>query len=72
MGILRRTKSFFSTPNLRSTSKAFIHRLMEYCSPLSPMGWLPCLVNSTQLDTMETKAFKIIGISLNEAESLDL
>uniref|UniRef100_UPI00358F30C1 protein CREG1-like n=1 Tax=Myxine glutinosa TaxID=7769 RepID=UPI00358F30C1 len=48
--------------------KAFSLIFMEYCSPLwaaSPVSHL------SQLDTMETKDFKIIGISHDEAESMD-
>ena len=49
--------------------KAFVRSLMEYCSPFwagTPSSHL------SQLDAMETKAFKIIGISHDEAESLGL
>ena len=34
LGILRHAKSFFDTPELLTTNKAFIRSLMEYCSPL--------------------------------------
>ena len=34
LGILHHAKSFLGTPELISTKKAFIHSLMEYCSPL--------------------------------------
>ena len=60
LGSFRRTKSFLGTPELLSTNKAFIHSWMEHCSPLwagTPASHL------AQLDTVETKAFKIIGIS---------
>ena len=66
--ILRRTKTFLGTSDL-TTYKAFIRSLMEYCSPLwagapaSHLSWL---------HAMETKAFRIIGISCDEAESLGL
>ena len=67
--ILLRTKSILGTPELLSTYETFIHSLMKYCSPLwvgSPASHL------AQLDTMETKAFKIIGMSHDEAESMGL
>ena len=52
-----------------TTYKAFVRSLMEYCSPLwagAPASHL------SRLQAMETKAFRIIGISRNEAESLGL
>ena len=69
LGILRRAKSFLGTPELLTTYKAFIHNLMEYCSPLwagAPASHL------SRLHAVETKEFRIIGISRNEAESLGL
>ena len=42
---------------------------MEYCPPLQ--AGLP-VSHLAQLDAAETKAFKIIGISHNEAESVGL
>ena len=69
MGSLRHTKSFLGTPELLSTYKAYIHSLVEYCSPLwagDPASHL------AQLDAVEAKAFKIIGISRDEAESMSL
>ena len=67
--ILRHAKSFLGTPELLSTNKAFILSLMECWSQLctgNPVSYL------SQLDTMESKAFKITGISRNEAESMGL
>ena len=69
LGILRSAKSFLSPPELLTTYKAFVHSLMEYCSPLwagAPASHL------SQLHAVETKAFWIIGISHGEAESLGL
>ena len=66
-GNLHRAKSFLGTPELLSTYKTFIHSLMEYCSRFSA-GVLAS--HSVQLGAMETKAFKTIGISCDEAESL--
>ena len=69
MGILLCAKSFLGTPDLLTTYKAFIPSLMEYSSFLwagAPASHL------SQLHTMETKAFMIIGISHDEAESLVL
>jgi len=57
------------TPELRSTDKAFIHSLMEYCSTLwagSPAS------RFAHLDAVETNACKIIEISHDEAESMGL
>ena len=34
LGILRRAKSFLGPPEFMTTCKAFVHNLMEYCSPL--------------------------------------
>ena len=34
LGILRHAKSFLGPPELLTTDKAFVHSLMEYCSPL--------------------------------------
>ena len=55
--------------NSSSTYKAFIRSLMEYCSPLwagFPASYL------SQLDAVETKAFKIIGITSTEVDSMGL
>ena len=52
LGILRRTKSSLGTPELLSTYKAFIHSLMEYCSPFwpgSPASYI------ARLDAVETR-----------------
>ena len=49
MGILSHTKSLIGTPECISTYKAFIHSVMEYCSPIwagSPASHL------AQLDAM--------------------
>jgi len=65
LGILHRTKSFLGTPELPSTNKAFIHSLMEYCSPLwdgSPASHL------AQLDTVETKTFKTDVLHLRSSQ----
>ena len=67
--ILCRAKSFLGPPELLTTYKAFVCRLMEYCSPFwagPPASYL------SRLHAVETKAFMIIGISRNEAESLGL
>ena len=67
LGILRHRKSFFGTPEIQSTYKAFICSFTEYYSPL----WAACPASHlTQLDTMETKACKIIEISCDEDESM--
>ena len=69
MGILCRAKSFLGTPELLITNKAFVRSLMEYCSPLwagAPASHLP------RLHAVETKAFRFIGISRDDAESLGL
>ena len=69
LGILRHTKSFLGTTELLSTYKAFICSLMECCVPHwagSPASHL------AQFNAMETKAFKTIGISRDEAESMGL
>ena len=69
LGILRRAKSFLGPPELLTTYKAFVCSLMEYCSPLwagAPASHL------SRLYVVETKAFRIIGISRGEAESLGL
>ena len=69
MGFLRHTKSVLGTPKLLSTYKTFIRSLMEYSSPL----WAgPPASHFAQLDAVETKAFKINGISHDEAESIGL
>ena len=67
LGILHRTKSLLGTSELLSTCKAFIHSSMEYCSPLLAGGSASHLA---QLDSVETKAFKIFSISCDEAESM--
>ena len=62
---LVKLKSFLSTTKVILTQKAFIHSFMECCSPLwagSPASHL------AQVDAMETKSSKIIGISHDEAE----
>ena len=69
LGILRRAKSFLGTPELLTTNKAFVRSLMEYSSFLwagAPASHL------SRLHAVETKAFRIIGISRDEAESLGL
>ena len=67
--ILHRAESFLGTPEILSTDKAFIHSLMEYCSPI----WAGATSSHlAQHDAVEIKAFKIIGISNNEAEFLGL
>ena len=69
LGILSHAKSFLGPPELLTTYKAFVCSLMEYCSPLragAPASYL------SRLHAVETKAFRIIGISRNEAESLGL
>ena len=64
LGILRRAKSFLGPPELLITYKAFFRSLMECCSslwagaPASHLSWL---------HAVETKAFRIIGISRGEA-----
>ena len=52
-----------------TTYKAFVHSLMEYCSPIwtgAPASQL------SRLHAVETKAFRIVGNSRGEAESLGL
>ena len=69
LGILRHAKSFLGPPELLTTYKAFLHGLVEYCSPLwagAPASRL------SRLHAVETKEFKIISISHDEAESLGL
>ena len=57
LGILHRAKSFLGTPELLTTYKAFIHSLMEYCSPL----WVGAPASHlSRLHAVETKAFRII------------
>jgi len=51
-------KSFLVKPEILSTYKAFFCSFMEYCSPLA------------QINTTVIKAFNIIGIACNEAESM--
>ena len=66
---LHRAKSFLGPPELLTTYKAFLCSLMEYCSPLwagAPASHL------SQLHAVETKAFRIIVISRDEAESFGL
>ena len=69
LGILRHANSFLGTPELPTIYKAFICSLMEYCSPL--LGGAPAS-HLARLHAVETKAFRIIGISRDEAESLGL
>ena len=60
---------FLGTPELLTIYIAFIRSLMEYCSPLwgdDPASHL------AQPHAVETKAFRIIGISHDEAESSGL
>ena len=69
LGILSRAKSFLGPPELLTTNKALVHSLIEYCSPLcagAPASEL------SLLHAVETKAFRIIGISHDEAESLGI
>ena len=69
LGILHRTNSFLGTPELLSTYKDFICILMEYCS--SFWAGTPA-THLAQLDAMDPKAFKSIGISCDEAEATGL
>ena len=67
LGILRRAKSFLGPPELLTTDKTFVHSLMAFCSPLwagAPASHL------SRLHAVETKAFRIISIYRDEAESL--
>ena len=69
LGILRRAKSFLGPPELLNTYKVFVCSLMEYCSLLwagAPASHL------SRIHAVETKAFRIIGISRDETESLGL
>uniref|UniRef100_A0A8C4Q6J1 Uncharacterized protein n=1 Tax=Eptatretus burgeri TaxID=7764 RepID=A0A8C4Q6J1_EPTBU len=69
LGILHRAKSFLDPLELLTTYKACVRSLMEYCSSLgagAPASHL------SRFHAVETKAFRIIGISCNEAESLGL
>ena len=69
LGILHHTKSFLGTPELLSTYRAFIHSWIEYCFPL----WTGAPASHyVQLDAVETKTLKIIGIACDEAESIGL
>ena len=69
LGILHCAKSFLGPPELLTTYKAFVHSLMEYCSPL--WAGVPAS-HLSRLHAVETKAFRIIGISSDKAESLGL
>ena len=70
MGILHCTNSILAQLNSEPPIKAFIHScLMESFSPLSADSTASHLAH---LDAVEIKAFKIIGISRVEAESMDL
>ena len=53
--------------NSNPPTRAFNRNLMEYCSPL--WAGTPAS-NLAHLDAVETKAFKIIGISHDEVESM--
>ena len=69
LGILRCAKSFLGPPELLTIYKAFVRSLMEYYSSLwagAPTSHL------SQLHAVENKAFRIIGMSRDEAESLGL
>ena len=66
LGLLCCANSFLGTPELLSTYKAFIHSSLDHCSPLWAVSHL------AHLDAVETKAFMIIGISHDEAESMGL
>ena len=69
LGILRYAMSFLGTPELLTMYKAFIRSLMEYCTPL----WAGAPTSHrSQFHAVETKEFRIIGISHDEAESLGL
>ncbi len=57
--------SFLGTPELLATYKAFIRSSMEYCSPL--WAGVPAS-HLARLHAVETKAFRIIGISCDEAD----
>ena len=54
--------SYYPPPRLSSSAR---------WSTASPLGWLPPS-DLAQLDGVETKSFNIIGISLNEVDSLAL
>uniref|UniRef100_A0A8C4Q7D4 Uncharacterized protein n=1 Tax=Eptatretus burgeri TaxID=7764 RepID=A0A8C4Q7D4_EPTBU len=69
LSILHRAESFLGTPEFLTTYKAFVCSLMEYCSPL--WGGAPAS-HLSRFHTVETKAFRVIGISRYEAESLCL
>ena len=65
LGIFHRAKSFLGIPQLLSTDEAFIHSLMEHCSPL----WAGTAdSHSAQLDAVDSRAFKSVEISHDEAE----
>ena len=69
LDILHRAKSFLGTLELLTTYKAFVHSLMEDCSPL----WAGATAfHLSRLHAVEPKAFRIIGISHDEAESSGL
>ena len=67
MLILGHAKSFLGPPQHLTTDIALGCSLMEYCSPL--WAGAPAL-HLSRLCAVETKAFRIIGISHDEAESL--
>ena len=75
MDIFHHTKSFLGTPELLSIYKAFISNLVEDTSTFissSPLWAGSPASHLAQLDAVETKAIKIIGISYDEAESMGL
>ena len=69
LGILCHAKSFLGTPELFATYTAFIHSLMESYSLLRAAAPASHL---SRLHAVETKAFRISGISHDEAEYLSL
>jgi len=67
--ILHRAKSFLDSPEHLTIYKAFVHMMMAYYSPLwvgapaSHLSWI---------QAVETKAFRIISVSSDEAEIFGL
>jgi len=66
---LHHTQFFLGAAEILSTENTLISSFVEHCSPL----WTGSLASYlAQLKAMETKAFKINGISLDEAEYMGL
>ena len=67
-GIVHDSKSFLEKNQNYLAYKAFVHGSMESCSP----SWDGAHISQLPLqDSIESKAFNIIGICYNEAEAQD-